>query len=245
MSDPIDPSPSSSAFWLPAATLSRSGKKVRADAVLKNLSAAAQALIVEWCKKPMDRDEDGKPIKGTGGVEYALDQLSSVAVSCALPALAVSHDTLYKFLQWYQLEQDLDTCTEVQEQVLARTGDKQKARETAEMVLLRLGIARQDAKLITAATMAEDSRRNLDLQEVSGKTKAAQKDRQLNQKDRDFALAREKFVTESCEKIMLAARDPKTREIVEDSKLTNAEKIAAIREKYFADIDAVKVELPE
>lgn len=234
MSDPIDPSPSSSAFWLPVESSSRRGKKVRADAVLKNLSAAAQQLVVQWCKKPMDRDEEGNAIKGTGGVEYALAQLSSVAVSCSLPALAVSHDTLYKFLSWYQLEQDLDTCSEVEEQVLARTGDKKKARETAEMVLLRIGIARQDSKLITAATMAEDSRRNLDLMEETGKFKAEAKKIQLAQKDRDYALAQKKFQRDTC-KLFLEWMDKEEAKKIAGSGLSNSEKIEQLGLAMFGE----------
>ncbi|HEX8310110.1 MAG TPA: hypothetical protein VF614_02260 [Chthoniobacteraceae bacterium] len=87
--------------------------------------------------------------------------------------------------------------------------------------------------------------RGQDLDAESGRTKAAHLERTLAQKDRDFALQREKFIVTSCEKIMQAARDPKMREVVDDSKLTNAEKIAAIRHAYFADIDALEVVLPE
>jgi hypothetical protein len=42
----------------------------------------------------------------------------------------------------------------------------------------------------------------------------------------------------------IANRDPKMREAAEGKKPSNAEKIALIRKAYFADVEAIKVELP-
>ena len=89
---------------------------------------------------------------------------------------------------WWQLEQDLEISFEREEQVLAKTGDKRKAREAGEALLMRLGIAKQDAKLILTAAQVHDSRRHLDLQEESAKTKGRQGDARIKQKDRDLSL---------------------------------------------------------
>jgi hypothetical protein len=243
-----EPSPNSSAFWMPAVALRdrgrHGGRKVRPDSVLKNLSRPAQELIVEWSHQPPQKDADGETVPDTGGIAYALLQLREHARLAARPELAVAQSTLYAFLQWFALEQDLEISFEREQQVLAKTGNAQLARTAGETLLMRLGLAAQSPKLIQTAAQIADSRRSLDLEEKSGKTKAAQKERSLDQKDRDHAFAVEKLVIASCEKIMKAARDPKIREIVE-SAIPQAEKIAAIRKAYFADVDATKVDLPE
>lgn len=238
-----EPSPNSSAFWMPAVALRRTGRKVRPEAVLKNLSRPAQELIVEWSHQAPEKI-GGEPVPGTGGVAFALTQLREHARVAARPELSVSQGTLYAFLQWFALEQDLAASFEVEKQVLAHGGNAKLAREAGEALLIRRGIALQDPKLIQAAAQIADSRRSLDLEEKSGKTKADIARAKLAQKDRDHALAVERLVIASCEKIMKAARDPKIREIVE-STIPQAEKIAAIRKAYFADVDATKVELPE
>lgn len=238
------PTPNTSAFWMPAVALRRTGRKVRPEAVLKNLQRSAQELIVEWSHQPPQKDADGVAIPDTGGIAYALLQLREHARLAARPELAVSQSTLYAFLQWFALEQDLEISFEREQQVLAKTGNVKLARDAGETLLMRLGLAAQSPKLIHTAAQIADSRRSLDLEEKSGKTKADIARAKLAQKDRDHALAVEKLVIASCEKIMKAARDPKMREIVE-STIPQAEKIAAIRKAYFADVDATKVELPE
>lgn len=212
--------------------------KPKSNAVLKNLPEERQAQIAEWCAKPNDRDADGNPAQGTGGLAFARAQL-------AADGLKVSLDTLSRFFSWWKLEQDLRLSFEVEDQVLASTGNALAAREAGENLLLRLGVARQDPRLIMAGAQTHDSRRLLDLQEQSGRTKAEHGAAKIAQKDRDFGLAREKFVVASCEKILKAAKDPATREVAESSSMTNEEKIAAIRKAYFAEIDAVQLELPE
>lgn len=188
------PSENSSAFWMPAAAVRRPGqRKVRPEAVLKNLLRPAQERIAEWAEKPADRDADGNPVPGTGGRFFALAQLAATAAATGRPELAVGKSVLYAFLDWFSLEQDLDASFAVEEQVFAKTGDRKKAREAGETLLMRLGIASRNPKLLTAAMMGEDSRRNLDLQEETGKTKAQQKNRQLDQGEKRLAHEREKF----------------------------------------------------
>ncbi|MDR3405129.1 MAG: hypothetical protein P4L99_21725 [Chthoniobacter sp.] len=202
------PNPKSSAFWSPVGVPSRKGRKVRADAVLKNLCPAAHEQIVAWANQPVETDPDGKPIKGTGGVLFACTQLAEIAREFSLPALRVSGATLYEFLDWWRLEQDLEISLDREEQVLAKTGNKKLAREAGETLLMRLGIAKQDSKLIQAAALVSDSRRSLDLQEESGKTKARQKDVQLALATKNLALAERRVV-------LLEANAAKAKETLE------------------------------
>lgn len=189
-----EPSANSSAFWMPAAALRKGGKKVRPEAVLKNLLPPAQALIAEWATKPVERDETGKPIAGTGGIPFALAKLADIAEAASRPELAVGQSTLYAFLEWLDLERDLEISEEREQQVLAKTGDRKKAREAGEVLLARLGLAKQNPKLIQVAAQISDNRRSLDLLEESGKTKARQKDAQIKQKDADLRLAERRVV---------------------------------------------------
>jgi DNA-binding phage protein len=76
---------------------------------------------------------------------------------------------------------------------------------------------------------------------VSGQTKA-------NHKERELRLAEEKFQIEFCEKILDDALRKKADEI-NASSLSQADKIAAMRQATFADVDALqasgKLKLPK
>ena len=78
------------------------------------------------------------------------------------------------------------------------------------------------------------------LEFVSGQTKAAHKERELR-------LAEDKFQIEVCEHFLAWFKDAKAREIAESTS-SNAEKIAALRQAYFKDVDELqasgKVVLP-
>lgn len=186
--------------------------------------------IAEWCAKPNDRGEDGKAIPKTGGLAYAQAQ-------CAADGLKVSIDTLSRFFAWWQLEQDLEISFEREEQVLAKTGDAKKAREAGEALLMRLGLAKQDPELIVAAAKVHDSRRGLDLDEKSGKTKAAHKERSLSQKDQEIKIAQTKLMRDNCELFVKWSADEKTKEIL-TSGASKSDQIEALgRHMYGEDWD--------
>lgn len=63
-------------------------------------------------------------------------------------------------------------------------------------------------------------------------------------KEQELTLAYEKFAMESCALFLKWYADQKAREIAE-SNVSNADKITQLRQLYFADVDALKVELPE
>lgn len=138
----------------------------------------------------------------------------------AADGVKVSLRALSDFWSWWNLRQDMQAAAGVEEAMLeANPTAVREAREAGELMFLKLSMVRQDPKAFAVATRAADRRGALE-------------------------LLREKFVTESCEKILKAAKDPKMREIAE-SEIPNAEKIALIRKAYFADIDALEVVLPE
>jgi hypothetical protein len=186
-----DPTPNTSAFWMPAVALRRTGRKVRPEAVLKNLSRPAQELIVEWSNHPPDK-VGSEPVPGTGGIPFALLQLREHARVASRPELAVGQSTLYAFLQWFALEQDLEISFEREAQILAKTGNAKLAREAGETLLMRLGLSAQQPKLIQAAAQIADSRRSLDLTEQIGKTKARLKEKDQNLDERRVVLLEKK-----------------------------------------------------
>ena len=79
------------------------------------------------------------------------------------------------------------------------------------------------------------------LEYTSGKTKAAQKEREL-------VLAEEKAQKDTCEFFLKWFSDKRAQEIA-TSSMSNADKIATLRKEYFKDVDALqqsgKVVLPE
>ncbi len=88
--------------------------------------------------------------------------------------------------------------------------------------------------IFTAATMAQDSRRRLDLEERSGKTKAEQKNRALEQKDTEINLAERKFQRDTCKLFLKWFGDQKAKEIVTGGG-TNKEKIEALGRAMFGE----------
>jgi hypothetical protein len=193
--------------------------EARSDSKLKKgISLERQEQIAEWCAKPNERDAEGKAIKGTGGPQYAHAQLKADGFEVGL-------NTVYEFWRWWQLDQDLQASFAVEDQVLERTGDPKKARVAGEVMLMRLGLSKQDPKLIQLGAQTADARRSLDLAEESGRTKARQKDKQLSQKDRDLKLAERRVA-------VLEKKAEEAKAAANDSTLTDAQKAARIREIF-------------
>ena len=71
---------------------------------------------------------------------------------------------------------------------------------------------------------------------------------ELAVKKQALKLSREKFEVDSCKRFLSWFKDARAREIA-DSGLSNADKIARLRETYFADVDKLEAEggikLPE
>ncbi len=132
----------------------------------------------------------------------------------------ISLRALQDFYSAWQLRRDVELARVVQEMIqAAQPGSANTPREAAESLLLFLALAKRDETLLNAAVRSIDSRRSLE-------------------------AAREKVVVLASEKILEVARDPKTHEIAEEPKMSRAEKIAAIRKAFFADVEAEVVNLP-
>lgn len=116
-------------------------------------------------------------------------------------------------------------------------------------------LAADDPETFLAADKNSLTARAIALKAEGDTRKAKQKDHELKlaarraeTAEQALALEREKWVVICCEKILAAATDAKAQAIAADSGLSNGEKIARLRQTYFADIDALqasgKVVLP-
>lgn len=166
------------------------------------------------------------------GYEHARKQL-------AADGLRVSVRALGEFYSWYQLradfaaaEQSAATATELMREF--DPTDAEKAEAFGQFVFTQAAIASKDTKKFVDLQY-------LALSQKTAKTKAVNDRAKL-------ALAREKFEVQTCERFLKWFSDHKARDIAE-SKLSNAQKIAALRAEYFADVDELEaagtVVLPE
>lgn len=194
-------------------------RKIRSDAVLLNLPDTRQEQIIEWCDTP-------KTETTPGGFAHAREQLAADGLNVSLRALS-------DFYSSWHLQQDLQLSALVEKQVaMANPGKVKMAREAGEAMLLQLSLAKKDPELFTAAAMSMDQRRNLDLQEKSAETKAAQKNRSLDQKDEAQRLAERKYQRDSC-KLFLKWFDAEAAKKIATSGLSNADKIEALGQQMF------------
>lgn len=223
-------------------------RKPSASAVLKNLSEDRMEQIAEWIRKPNDRDEEtGKPIPKTGGLAYAQEQL-------AADGLKVSLQTLSDFMSWWELRlrfNRMELLTQNSEEMLRTFNPElteEQVRAFGHRVFTSLAIDQNDPETFLAFAKlqlkAVHDTQTLELKRTAEK----RQQRALKLKEEEVALAREKFARETCELFLKWSSDKKAKAIAESSA-TNSEKIAALRQTYFADIDALeksgKVQLPE
>lgn len=74
---------------------------------------------------------------------------------------------------------------------------------------------------------------------VTGAMKPVLEFAKLELKGREFGLERDKWATQTCELFLKWFADQKARDIAE-SNASNADKIAQLRQTYFADVDALE-----
>jgi hypothetical protein len=222
-------------------------RKPSASALLKNLSEERMEQIAEWIKKPNDRDDDGKLIPKTGGLFFAQQQL-------AADGLKVSLQTISDFGSWWDLRQRfnrMELLTQNSEEMLRNFRPdltEEQVRAFGQRVFTAAAIDQNDPETFLALTKLQLKAAH-DTQ-VLGLKQTAEKRQQraLKLKEEELQLSRDKFARETCELFLKWSSDKKARAIAE-SNVTNAEKIAQLRQTYFADIDALEksgaVKLPE
>ena len=208
-------------------------KKARPDSVLKTLPADRQGAIAE----------------------YALGHTLAETVKwLRADGVHTSSSALSLFLSSYRLSQRLAHNESTVDTLLTKLqGTRpdwtaQQLHEAGQAFFSALAIDAQDADVWTATqrltldrdsarTRAEFEREKIDLR------------RQAEARSQDkLRFEREKWIQESCKKILAAATDAKSREIAE-LNVSDEEKIKLMRQTWFADVDALEksgeVKLPE
>lgn len=220
-------------------------QKIRSDAVLKNLPKERQEQLAEWCRKKKEIDPSTGEVICPGGLDYALEQLLADGVK-------VSRTTLSDWFKYWRLREDFNTADNASADVAEFLkkefpGISQEKIGKAQQLVFTIRAANQEN---TADFVAlEQLRLSREIAETTAKFEAAKIEiRQAAEKrsQEKLALEREKWIEQSCQKILKAATDTRAKEIAE-SKLSNREKIAALRQAYFADVDKAQatLRLPE
>lgn len=169
----------------------------------------------------------------------------------AAAGVHVSPWSIKQFYHWYQLSTQFGHTAMVGKVVARLTRDRPELKlnqeqlsNVSQAIFEAQALEKGDTKLFVVLRQLRQHDRSLDLQEQSRRTCAEQKERQLAQRERDLNAKDERWSWAASEKVYECAKDPKTRAIVDDSGLSRAEKIMAIRNAYFADVDAEEVILP-
>jgi hypothetical protein len=154
------------------------------------------------------------------------------------------HSKHYK--QWLREEADMDREREETERAMRLAealggcaSQKIKSILAGKLYLFGRNLADpDDLKQFVAAFNSVTNAEELEL-----------KNRQVQQRDRQIEIREKEFERRTCELFLDWVKDKFAREIAENAALDNAAKIEALREHYFADVDAMqksgKVVLPE
>jgi hypothetical protein len=166
--------------------------KLRRDATLKKLPLEQQQLVRAWL------EEDGE-----GSCRQRIFSELHIA-SPKDPTQPISTSTLYDAIEYWDTQAITDglrSYCDAQTELFAQfnPGDAELARKFGEFMMLQRANKTQDKDIFAVATMAQDSRRRLDLETESAKTKARQKDQQLSMKAEEVAVLKQKFRRDTCE----------------------------------------------
>lgn len=185
-------------------------KKSRSDAILKNLPEERQEQIIAWCQKANAKDESGKLIPGTGGLQYARAQLAADGISIGLHALS-------DFYSWWRLKQVFERANQKTQDFIELM--RERFPDLAPARIQEFG---QSYFTLEAAASgnAEEFRamEKLRLEKETALTKGKLESKKLELAERKVKLLEKK-----------AAEAVKA---VEDSKLTESQKVERIREIF-------------
>lgn len=172
-----------------------------------------------------------------------------VAESFGVPA--PSRSSLYRFREWFcdheaeylirQRLADNALLTRELEQVGAPDPEKLSRAFANDVAAAR---ARGDEEAVARAVRAFKT-----VASIVGDTRTFDlKVKEFEQARKEFSLAEARFEVEVCERFLSWFREDRAREIAE-STATNADKIAALRQAYFRDVDELEksgeVKLPQ
>lgn len=208
-------------------------RKVRSDARLKNLPEERQEAIADYAR--------------THSIEETIEWLRADGVVSSSGALS-------NFLADWRLSEQMDlNATTVG--VLMQSAKREHPEFTESQIAMlgqaffsALALNQQDPDIWVAT-------QRLALDKESAAARAAFEREKIDLRKQAEARAREKlkferekWIEESCRKILAAATDRRAQEIAE-LPVSNEEKIALLRSEYFRDVDELEksgeVKLPQ
>jgi hypothetical protein len=180
----------------------KSLEKPRPQAKLKNLPAARQEEIVEWCETP-------KSPGCVGGQKYALEQIIAAGID-------VCASTVSNFYNWYKLRRNFREAHElsktVEELVLkVDPAAIERARALGEYTFIHSAISKEDPKLFQLVAGVSDDRRKIELREQLEPQKLALSERRVRVQEQRIA---------------------DTKATVESPELTSEQKVARLQEIF-------------
>lgn len=190
--------------------------KPRSDAWWAGLPEDRIEQIIEWIRQP-------KTEETPGGIQHAREQLAADGIKVSLSQLS-------RFFSWHCVQSSFDAA-----ESFARSVEESLAKRTD---LTAEAIAEAGQLAFTAmATAAQDPEefREMEYLRLAKETARA--------KGKKLELDVARFEVVVCERFLDWFTDDKARGIAE-SKASNAEKIAALRKAYFADVDKLAKENP-
>ncbi len=197
-------------------------RKVRSDATLKKLPREFRPRVLEWL------EQDG---------EESCRQRCLSELQIASPKGGpIGTTTLYEALAFWRTQEIADEMfayRDAQTEAFAKfkPGDDEMARRFGEFSMLQEANKTKDKDIFAVATMAADSRRRLDLEEKSGKTKAAQKAEQLAQGRARLAFDEAKWRFDAAQAVMKHLNE--LRAIQRDASLKGPEKVKQVMLKLW------------
>ncbi|MEO7933218.1 MAG: hypothetical protein ABIT76_08685 [Chthoniobacterales bacterium] len=217
--------------------------KSRSNSILKSRAEQSEEfgeMVFAWCLEPKTED-------CSGGYQHAREQLVSDGIK-------VSIGVVSEFFGWWGMRRDFQAINNFTQDV-----QEMLTRELPDVPLEKIEKAGDLVFTMKAANAGNGEEwremQYLKIAKESAAMKAELESAKLELRKMaearmqgTAALAREKFEIEACEKILAAVNDAKVRSIAE-SNVPKAEKIAQLRQEYFADIDALQasgeIELPK
>lgn len=184
-------------------------RKPRSDSKLLSLPEEHQAKLAEWLLAGMPYTAVREAVAKEFGVRCSAAALSGFYQLVCVPVLL------------RRRSQAVAAADQIAEAAAATPGRWDQAT---------LDALRQKAFELTISPQAEAK----DVRDLFGLLLKA---RDLDQKDSQLALDRERFQVDTCEKFLAWHKDERARQIAEGQG-SNREKIAALRQLMFADVEA-------
>jgi hypothetical protein len=169
--------------------------------------------------------------------KYAGPKLIVWLADHGVPGVSAENLRLYRhspaYKAWLEEEQSVDRDREAVEQAMrlasavgGSASDRLKSILAGKMYRLLQGVTSpEDSKSIVECFRAITESERLDIQR-----------QQVAQRDQLIAIQREKHEVDTCEKFLAWYSDEKAKQIAE-SAASNSDKIVALRQTYFKDID--------